>query len=323
MGQKSGQLRMMVVGLSELVSENHLLKQIDRAIDSSFIYQLINPLYAQKGRKSIDPVSFFKMLLVGYLFGIKLERRLVQEIQLNIAYRWFCNFDMIDKIPEHSTFSKNRIRRWKESSLFEEIFEYIVKLCIEGHLVDGEYTAADGSYIPASVSRSSWTDIKETVKKSMQSYLDVLDGELAKEPGFHAPPSKEVPKTRTTSTTDPECGYIHHGTKRGIGYLMEATVDCKNGILTGVDVYSADQKESLVVLRHLEKQQKYGVKIKSIALDRGYDTGAVHRGLELLGILGYIAPSIFPIHQRCTDFDMMKPGISSFAQKVINYAIIV
>lgn len=85
----------------------------------------------------------------------------------------------------------------------------------------------------------------------MQSYLDSLDEELSNQPGFKKPPTKIVRKCRTTSQTDPDSGYINHGSKRGIGYLMETTVDCKHGILTGVDIYSANEKESVLILRHL------------------------------------------------------------------------
>lgn len=122
----------------------------------------------------------------------------------------------------------------------------------------------------------------------MQSYLDSLDEELSNQPGFKKPPTKIVRKCRTTSQTDPDSGYINHGSKRGIGYLMEATVDCKHGILTGVDVSSANEKERLLVLRHLERQINLGIPMSRLALDCGYETGAVHRGLELLGITGYI-----------------------------------
>ena len=95
------------------------------------------------------PVSMFKMLLVGYLYDIKSERRLVQEIQLNIAYRWFCGFELGEKIPDHSTFSKTRVRKWNESSLFPQIFLEIVRCCMEQKLIDGKEMASAGSYIPA------------------------------------------------------------------------------------------------------------------------------------------------------------------------------
>ena len=136
--------------------------------------------------------------------------------------------------------------------------------------------------------KDSWMDTEVEAELSMQSYLDRLDEELSKQPGFKRPPVKTIRKRRTTSKTDPDSGCINHGKKSGIGYLMETTVDCKYGIITGVDVYPANEKESLLVLRHLERQIQNGVPMQNIALDRGYDTGAVHRGLELLGITGYI-----------------------------------
>lgn len=204
------------------------------------------------------------------------------------AYRWFCGFELNDTIPDHSTFSKTRVRKWQQSEIFQKAFYEIIRKCIADGLIDGEAMVADGSYIPASVSRGSWIDVEIEVQKSMQSYLDALDEELSNQPGFKKPPAKTVKKRRTTSQTDPDSGYINHGSKRGVGYLMEATVDCKHGILTGVDGYPANQKESLLVLRHLERQINLGIPMNRLALDRGYETGAVHRGLELLGITGFI-----------------------------------
>ena len=215
MGRQSRQMAMIFVDIESLIPENHLLRKIERMVSFDFIYDLLAPYYPATGRPSVDPVSMFKMLLIGYLYGIKSERRLVEEVQLNIAYRWFCGFELDDTIPNHSTFSKTRTRKWQQSDLFQKAFYEIVKQCIDS-------------------------------------------------------------------------GYINHGSKRGIGYLMEATVDCKHGILTGVDVYSANEKESLLVLRHLERQINLGIPMSRLALDRGYETGAVHRGLELLGITGYI-----------------------------------
>ena len=215
MGRQSRQMAMIFVDIESLIPETHLLRKIERMVSFDFIYDLLAPYYPATGRPSVDPVSMFKMLLIGYLYGIKSERRLVEEVQLNIAYRWFCGFELDDTIPNHSTFSKTRTRKWQQSDLFQKAFYEIVKQCIDS-------------------------------------------------------------------------GYINHGSKRGIGYLMEATVDCKHGILTGVDVYPANEKESLLVLRHLERQINLGIPMSRLALDRGYETGAVHRGLELLGITGYI-----------------------------------
>lgn len=288
MGRQSGQLSMIVMDLAELIPNNHLLRRIPQVISFDFIYEILEPNYPSNGRPSIDPVSMFKMLLVGYLYGIKSERRLVEEIQLNIAYRWFCGFELADKIPDHSTFSKTRLRKWNESKLFQQAFLEIVRRCVKSGLVDGKELAADGTYLPANVSKDSWIETEVETELSMQSYLDRLDEELSKQPGFKKPPAKVIKKRRTTSKTDPDSGCINHGKKSGIGYLMETTVDCKCGIITGVDVYPANEKESLLVLRHLERQIQNGVPMQNIALDRGYDTGAVHRGLKLLGITGYI-----------------------------------
>lgn len=288
MGQQSGQLSMMILDLSKLIPNNHLLRKISQVVSFDFIYEILEPYYPSNGRPSIDPVSMFKMLLVGYLYGIKSERRLVQEIQLNIAYRWFCGFELEDKIPEHSTFSKTRLRKWNESKLFHQVFLEIVRRCVKSGLVDGKELVADGTYLPANVSKEIWIETEVETELSMQSYLDCLDEELSKQPGFKKPPATRSKKRRTTSKTDPDSGCINHGKKSGIGYLMEATVDCKHGIITGVDVYPANEKEGLLVLRHLKRQIQNGVPMHSIALDRGYDTGAVHRGLELLGITGHI-----------------------------------
>lgn len=136
----------------------------------------------------------FKMLLVGYLYGIKSERRLVQEVQLNIAYRWFCGFELSDRIPDHSTFSKTRQRKWNESQLFQSVFCEIVRRCVKSGLVDGKELAADGTYLPANVSRDSWVETEVEAEVSMQSYLDCLDEELSKQPDFKKPPAKTVKK---------------------------------------------------------------------------------------------------------------------------------
>ena len=139
---------------------------------------------------------------------------------------------------------------------FPKSFQEIIKQCITSGLIDGKAMVTDGSYIPANVARESWVDVEVEVEQSMQSYLDCLDEELAQQPGFKKPPVKTAKKHRTTSRTDPDSGYINHGNKRGVGYLMESTVNCKHGIVTGVDVYSANEKESTQVLRHPGKTNK-------------------------------------------------------------------
>ena len=143
MGRKSGQLEMLIFNPEDIIPKNHILRKIDKIVSFECIYDLLKPTYSETGRPSIDPVCLVKMLLIGYLFGIKSERRLVNEVALNIAYRWFCGFNITDSIPDHSTFSKNRISRWKESHLFEKVFVCIVQECIRHKLVDGDEMVAD------------------------------------------------------------------------------------------------------------------------------------------------------------------------------------
>ena len=169
MGHQSRQMAMIFVDIESLIPETHLLRKIERMVSFDFIYDLLAPYYPTTGRPSVDPVSMFKMLLIGYLYGIKSERRLVEEVQLNIAYRWFCGFELDDTIPNHSTFSKTRTRKWQQSSLFQKAFYEIVKRSIDSGLIDGEAMAADGSYIPANVSRDSWINVETEVEQSTRS----------------------------------------------------------------------------------------------------------------------------------------------------------
>ena len=169
MGHQNRQMAMLFVDIESLIPETHLLRKIERMVSFDLIYDLLAPYYPATGRPSVDPVSMFKMLLIGYLYGIKSERRLVEEVQLNIAYRWFCGFELDDTIPNHSTFSKTRTRKWQQSSLFQKAFYEIVKQCIDSGLIDGEAMAADGSYIPANVSRESWISVETEVEQSTRS----------------------------------------------------------------------------------------------------------------------------------------------------------
>lgn len=158
MGRQSGQMSMIILDLSELIPEKHPLRKINQMISFDLIFNLAAPYYPANGRPSVDPVSMFKMLLVRYLYSLKSERRLVQEFQLNIAYRWFCGFEPTDKIPDHSTFSKTRLRKWNESRLFQEVFWEIIRRCVKSGLADGKELAADGTYLPANVSKDRWMD---------------------------------------------------------------------------------------------------------------------------------------------------------------------
>jgi len=227
----------------------------------------------------------------GILYGIRSERKLEEEITLNIAYRWFCGFDITDRIPDHSLFSQNRRRRFVDNGLLREIFNTIIIRCIENGLVTGERVVSDGSFLPANVAVSSKVETVWQVQKSTVKYMDALDEELSKFPGYKEPVDTTVEKIHLTSSTDPECGYIHQDLKTGLGYLTEMTVDTKHGIITGVDCYPANRRESDIIFEHITKQiESTDIAIQAVGIDAGYDIGAVHRGFELLGITDYCCP---------------------------------
>ena len=128
--RREKQQQMELVIMEQMVPEDHFLRKVDRAVDFSFIYDLCAPLYcADNGRPAIDPEILFRMLLVGYLYGIKSEARLEEEINYNIAYKWFCGLDLTDKAPDATTISQNRRRRFRDNNIAEEIFNEILRQC--------------------------------------------------------------------------------------------------------------------------------------------------------------------------------------------------
>src|SRR5499425_3338128 len=135
--------------LEDQVPENHLLRLIDKHVSLEFVREQLKDSYSETGRPSIDPELLLRILLIGYLYGITSERKLVEELRMHLAWRWFTGLGFDQEIPHHSTFSKNRHGRFQESNLFEEIFEEIVARCVEAGLVKGEHMSVDGSFIQA------------------------------------------------------------------------------------------------------------------------------------------------------------------------------
>ncbi len=143
--------------LEDHVPQDHLLRAIDRCVDLSGIRQYLAEFYSHTGRPSIDPELLIRMLLVGYCFGIRSERRLCEEVHLNLAYRWFCRLDLSDRVPDHSTFSKNRHGRFRESALLRNLFETTVARCIGEALVSGQRMATDARLIKADANKQNST----------------------------------------------------------------------------------------------------------------------------------------------------------------------
>lgn len=171
---KDVQARIYSVTYSELISENHFLRKLDGVIDFNIIYQKTAPLYSKVGRPSIDPVVLIKLLLIGYLYGIDSERRLEDEINYNLAYKWFVGLDLDEKAPDHCIFSANRRRRFN-SKIFEEILEEIVRKCIELKPVDGRLLLTDSTHIKANAYKENQEKI--FVTETPSAYMQKLDKE--------------------------------------------------------------------------------------------------------------------------------------------------
>jgi transposase len=166
--------------LDDHVPPDHLLRSIDRFVGLSDLRRELASFYSPMGRPSVDPELMIRMLIVGYCFGIRSERRLCEEVHLNLAYRWFCRLGLEGRVPDHSTFSKNRHGRFRESDLFRRLFESVLARCIREGLVGGEGFAVDGSLIKADASRQNGVEGSaglppEAASRAVQEYLTVLD----------------------------------------------------------------------------------------------------------------------------------------------------
>ena len=174
------QIKLHCVTIEDLVPQEHLLRKIEAAVDFGFIYDKVRDLYCpDNGRPGIDPVILVKYLLVGYLYGIESERRMEQEIQVNMAYRWFMGLDIGERVPDHSTISQNRRRRFNGKNLFRGLFEHILLQCMEKGLVDGRVILTDSTHVKASASPKA--NVKVLAERETTGYMERLDKYEAEE----------------------------------------------------------------------------------------------------------------------------------------------
>src|SRR5437660_8561504 len=163
--------------LDDYVPGDHLLRRVDRFVDLASVRAELRPFYSTIGRPSIDPDLMLRMLIVGYCFGIRSERRLCDEVHLNLAYRWFCRLGLEGDVPDHSTFSKNRHGRFRESDLLRKLFETVVARCMKEGIVGGEGFAVDASIIVADAYRrrgvAKVEDLDPTSNRAVAEYLSV------------------------------------------------------------------------------------------------------------------------------------------------------
>src|SRR4029077_6207464 len=209
--------------LEDQVPENHLLRLIDRHVNFEFVRAKLKDSYSDRGRPSIDPELLLRMLLVGYLYGVTSERKLVDELRMHLAWRWFTGLGFDQEIPHHSTFSKNRHGRFQESKLFEGLFEQIVKQCLEVGLVQGEHLSVDGSFVEANAAKESRIPRQQSaeaaqVNQTVRQYLVELEQQN--------PTEEPVHQQDQVSTTDPDATYATKGgTPARLGYYDNYLVD--------------------------------------------------------------------------------------------------
>jgi transposase len=284
------------VSVDELVPKDHLLRKVERAVDFSFIRERVACLYcADNGRPAIDPVVLFKMLLIGYLFGIRSERQLARDIEVNVAYRWFLGLTLKEKVPDSSTLSQNRRRRFAESTIYQEIFDEIVLLAMKRGLVDGKVIYTDSTHLKANANKHKFK--KEVVQKSTRSYLAELEQAIDEDRLEHGKtplkpePQGPVMKETKISATDPESGYmVRDGKPKGFFYLDHRSVDGLHNIITDSYVTPASVHDSIPYLERLDRlRERFNLAVEAVGLDAGYDTAAICRGLEERKIYGVIA----------------------------------
>jgi transposase len=165
--------------IDELVPQDHLLRKIDKYIDFSFIYEKVKPFYCQdNGRPPIDPVMLFKMVFIGYLYGIRSERQLEAEVKGNIYYRWFLGLGLKDRVPDHSTLSLNR-KRLQGTGIFQDIFDTIVELAIKHRMVGGRILFSDSTHVKANANKKKFS--QQTVRVATKAYLQDLEQAIAED----------------------------------------------------------------------------------------------------------------------------------------------
>jgi len=256
--------------LEEHVPADHLLRSIDRFVDLEDLRRHLAPFYSATGRPSIDPELMIRMLLVGYAMGIRSERRLCEEVHLNLAYRWFCRLDLADPVPDHSTFSKNRHGRFRESNLFRHLFEQVLARCIAEGLVGGEIFGADVSLIKADASRYTKVDFAEwsaadAANRATQEYLDTLD-----DAAFGA---ATPVKPKAISPADPAARLTGaNGDRPFFAYSTNYLVDLDNAIIVDVEATAPIRQAEVGAVRDmlLRAQNRFDLHPGTLAADTAY-----------------------------------------------------
>ena len=278
--------------LDEVVPADHRVREIASVFDLSWVHTELGRYYSPLGRPSIDPVLIIRMLIVGYVFAIRSERSLCREVQVNMAYRWFCGLSIEDKIPDHSAFSRARNERFRDSDIFRQVFERVVEACIGAGLVGGEGFAVDASLIAADANKQrsipghEWDkngDL-QTASRAVKEYLATLD-----DAAFGAA-SDVTPKF--VSPSDPAAQWT--GAMRGPAFFAYANnylIDVKFGVIIDVEASRAIRQAEVGAAKTMidRTEERFGLKPERLAADTAYGSGA---NLDWLVNEAKIAPHI-------------------------------
>lgn len=280
--------QLQVVSIDQLVPEDHLLRKIEKAIDFSFIYKLVEDQYSpDTGRPSLDPVLLIKIPVIQYMFGIKSMRQTIREIEVNMAYRWFLGLDFYDSVPHFTTFGKNYKRRFEGTDLFEKIFQEILLQCMKKDLVDTSTIFVDGTHVKASANKKKSKKIL-AAKKAARFYDQQLKKEIdedrkehGKKPlkddddtgprtgGLNEKEAKEV----KISTTDPQSGWFRKGEHEEVfAYNVESACD-RHGWLLAYTVHPGNVHDSAAFPSLYEKIRSYSP--ENMVADAAYKTPAI------------------------------------------------
>jgi len=267
--------------LDDHIPQDHLLRQVDAVLDLSGVRQELAPFYSVIGRPSLDPELMIRMLLVGYLYGVRSERRLVEEVHLNLAYRWFCGLGLTGDVPERSSFSKTRHGRFRESDAFRRVFESVVRTCLRAGFVGGETFLTDASVIEADarIARRSedgapptdW-DEPANVTRPVREYLDRLD----KAAGYELLPGERQQPPKSLSLTDPCAALTSKGkSKIAFAYGTNYLVDAQASIIVEVEASPARGTAEVAATRAMieRAEERFGLHPKKLAADTAYGSG--------------------------------------------------
>jgi transposase len=278
--------------LEDHVPQDHLLRRIAAVLDLGEVRQQLAPYYSVMGRPSLDPELMIRMLLIGYLYGIRSERRLVEEVHLNLAYRWFCGLGLKSEVPERSSFSKTRHGRFRDSDAFRLVFENVLQTCLRAGLVSGETFATDASVIEADARVMRRTDGKEppddwddpgNITRPVREYLDTLD----KAAGAALTGEKPSPP-KALSLTDPSAALTSKGkSKIAFAYGTNYLIDTRAAIIVDVEASPARWTAEVAATRTMidRTANRFGLTPKQLAADTAYGSGGnlawlMERGIE-------------------------------------------